>query len=474
MQTLKRGTEITNEVLFDVITENNSLQERFNNLENYYFGKHEILKRERKEADINNRLVVNHAKYITDINVGYLLGSPVGYKTDNDKMKLDPVLDAYKKQTIADLDAELAKDLSIFGVQYEYVYANEDNEVKSANVDNRRTVIVYDTTLDHKKLFAIMYKPVYEKNKVTSYDIVYVDAEGVIEYNLKVNKDKVGALTETVAKKPHGFGEVPMIEYRNNSDYMGDFEQVLTLIDAYNVLQSDRVNDKEQLVDAILTIYGATTKDVDMELLRENRIISGIPADAKVEYLVKQMNEADADTLRQTIEADIHKISMTPNLSDKEFVGNSSGVAIRYKLLAFEQNIKTKERNFERGLMTRFRLYWNYLKSISKATGDMFIEDVDAVFTRNLPQNDVETSQIINNLDGKVSTETLIAQLSFIEDAETEYNKAREEAQARQAEVAKAFTSSEIKDGNNTNQNGDNSNSNDPANKDNQNSDNTK
>lgn len=450
MQTLKRGTEINNQILFDVIQENDGVKPRFDKLENYYFGKHDILNRERKDADINNRIVVNHAKYITDINTGYLLGSPVTYQVQDGEEKIDPVIDAYRNQTISDLDSEIAKDLSIYGIQYEYVYSNEDGEIKSANVDNRRTVIVYDTTLDHKKLFAIMYKPVYGKSTAhpTHWDIVFVDDTNLIEYELKNNKNKAGTLTEVESPKPHGMGEVPMIEYHNNSDLTGDFEQVITLIDAYNTLQSDRLNDKEQLVDAILTIYGAEVKDVDLEQLRNNRVISGIPADAKVEYLTKTLNEKDADTLRQTIEQDIHKISMTPNLSDAEFVGNSSGVAIRYKLLAFEQNVKNKERSFERGLMNRFRLYWNYLKSVSKVSGDLDISHIDAVFNRNLPSNDAETAKMIEQLDGKVSTETLIGQISFVKNAKEEYESSLKEAQQRQSDLAKAFKENEVDDPN--------------------------
>jgi len=42
------------------------------------------------------------------------------------------------------------------------------------------------------------------------------------------------------------------------------------------------------------------------------------------------------------------KISMVPNMSDENFVGNYSGVALRYKLLTFEQAIKNKERFFEK------------------------------------------------------------------------------------------------------------------------------
>ena len=42
---------------------------------------------------------------------------------------------------------------------------------------------------------------------------------------------------------------------------------------------------------------------------------------------------------------------------------------------------------------------------------------VDAVFKRNLPSNDYETSQMIVNLDGIVDRELLASQLSFVKDA---------------------------------------------------------
>ena len=49
-----------------------------------------------------------------------------------------------------------------------------------------------------------------------------------------------------------------MVEYFNNDDERGgDFEAVLTLINAYDKLQSDRLNDNEQLVQALLVITGA-------------------------------------------------------------------------------------------------------------------------------------------------------------------------------------------------------------------------
>ena len=417
MYTLSKDTKITNKVLNDVIAYNEKYKDRLKKLNNYYIGRHEIFNRTRENDGVkNNKVMINHAKYITDTNVGYLLGNPVDYQVGKDENNepsydIQPLLDAYKRQTINDLDTEIAKDVSIFGYQYEYVYANDEAEPRSCEIDNENAIIVYDDTVEHKKLFGLIYRPIYEGEKFKYWDIIYIDDKKEIHYK---SNDKT--LTKEGKEKEHSFGKVPLICYKNNHEILGDFEPVISLIDAYNLLQSDRVNDKEQLVDAILCMYGFDFDEEQADQLRVSRMLANIPADGRAEYLVKQLNENEVDVLRKTLETDIHKISMVPNMSDVNFIGNSSGVAIRYKLLAFEQNIKNKERYMEKGLMERFELYNHFLVTMSKME-EVPVEEVDAVFKRNLPSNDFETSQMINNLADLVDKETLITQLSFIKDA---------------------------------------------------------
>ena len=184
-----------------------------------------------------------------------------------------------------------------------------------------------------------------------------------------------------------------------------------------------------------------------MAELKEHRMISNIPMDGKIEYLIKTLNESDTDILRKNIENDIHKISMTPNLADENFANNSSGVAISYKLLAFDQNIKNKERYFERGLMERFRLYNNFLNTKSSMP-IVPTEEVDAIFKRNLPRNDYETSQMILNLQGIVDKELLVSQLSFVRDSKETVELAAKEDETT-LESAAEFAKNEIKDANN-------------------------
>lgn len=414
MYQVNKDTPLNATLIRSAIDWNEKRRLRFNMLDNYYMGMQAITSREKQETLMNNKLVVNHAKYITDMYVGYLLGNPIDYQV-TEQYDIEPILKAYGRQTIENIDVEIAKDCSIFGIKYEYVYANEKIEPCSVALDVRNTIIIYDDTLVHNKLYAINYRPIYKdpRNKQPShYDVIVMTDSEIIKYYMA---SKSGSAKE-LSREPHAFGNVPVIEYKNNNEHLGDFEPVISLIDAYNLIQSDRVNDREQLVDAILCFYGMSFDADQMDELKAKRALSNIPQDGKVEYLTKVINEGDVDVLRKTIEQDIHKISMVPNMSDQNFVGNSSGVAIRYKLLAFEQAVKNKERFFEKTLMERFKLYNNFLVAKDEME-EVPSEEVDAVFSRNLPSNDFETSQMITNLDGIVDRELLASQLSFVKDA---------------------------------------------------------
>lgn len=407
MYTIPATTTINKKMVEEAIEYNQSKRSHYNTMYDYYAGKHLILDRQRPTMKKNNKVVVNHAKYIVDTFSGYLLGNSVEYQVD-DGYDIQVALDAYRKQTIADLDNELRKDLGIFGKAYERVYVS-DNEIKSASVDPRNCIVVYDDTVEHNKLFAVIYS--YDDTGKNLEDAIVLDRNFIYQYSINGQLQMVADGVEQ-----HFFGDVPVVEYRNDSEEQGDFEQVKTLIDAYNLLMSDRVNDKEQLVDAIMAMYGVDLTEDQKTLLKTSRVMSGLPDNARIEYITKTLNETEVDVLRQVIESDIHKISMCPNMADENFAGNSSGVALRYKLLSFEQATKNKERYLEKGLLNRFGLYNSYLVKLNKMS-EVPVYEVDVVFKRNLPQNDYETSQMLANLITLIDSETLIGQLSFIKDA---------------------------------------------------------
>lgn len=445
--TLPRGTEPTEEVINMLITskQRKSDIDHYNLLDKYYLNEAVTS----RDAPHSLLAITNHARYIVKTNVGYLLGNPVLYSV-TEGLSITPVIDLYRKQTIANLDVELESDASIFGHAFERVYVDEEKESRSAKVDPRNIIMVYDDTVKHEKMFAVIYSAAIDSEGAIikdQFDLTILTASTIQERTLKGSKLLLASDDED---RVHAYGEVPVIEYLNSSDRMGDFEPVVPLIDAYNILQSDRIIDRERLVDAILAFYGMDFTPEQQQELKESRILANMPADGKAEYIVKSIDEADADVLRKTLASDIHKISMTPDMSDENFAGNSSGVALMFKLLPFENHIKDKERYFETGLMSRFRVYNKFLSIVSNMP-IVPVEDVDAIFKRALPQNDLEISQMINNLHGIVDKELLVSQLSFVRDAKETIELAAKEAKV--TSVDPDLAAGEITDQNETNDN---------------------
>lgn len=449
MFTLDKGTKPNAENIKQAIEYNEKFKRDFDVLESYYDGEHPILKRAKASKILKNtKVVINHAEYITDLNVGYLLGTPVDYTLSNseDDKKLEPILEAYKKQTIADLDHELGEDNSIFGVAYEYIYADENADPKSAIIDPRHCVIVYDDTVEHKKLFAVMYGKKSKSVRGGWTNVKVVDNENIYEYS-----EDLKTVTSTTS---HAFGKVPVVKYKNNASERGDFKSVTTLIDAYNIIQSDRINDKQQAVEAILIFYGFKLTDEQKEKVTLNKTVYAPPKveGTAAEYLQRTLQEADIDVLREKIERDIHKISKTPNLSDENFAGNLSGVAIKFKLVVFEMNAKNKERNFESSLKERFELYNHFLKTKNDSLEVIPLHDLDIVFHRSLPQNDLETAQMLSYVDDIVDDETKLNQLSFIKDASRVLEKKKVEKEEATRLMQEQFASSQQSNNSDDNQ----------------------
>ena len=215
---------------------------------------------------------------------------------------------------------------------------------------------------------------------------------------------------------------MPVVEYPNNHWHKSDFEDVITLVDAYNLAQSLTLDDMEDFTDAflLLTGMGGTNPD-DVKKMRRDKVILLDDAESSAEWLIKNINDTYVENLKTRLQRDIHKFSHVPDMSDDNFAGNTSGVAIKYKLIGLEQVRSRKEREFKKGLQRRIELISGILKLKSRAKIDF--RDVDIQFTANIPANILEQSQVVNQLDGLVSRKTLLGLLPFVTDARQEIDE---------------------------------------------------
>jgi SPP1 family phage portal protein len=427
--------------ILSLIKKHMSMVPRLQKLRQYYEGHHAI----EDDADKAIKLVCNHAKDICDTSSAYFLSNPIAYRSKADITKLTDALDTADADEV---DGDNALDLAIYGRAYEYIYTREDEtDLVCKSLSPESTFVVYDDSIEQRELFAVYY---YVRKDDTDQHIdVYVATVLTEHYKYVLNiEDIEGPQSDLEPPVEHFKGEIPIIEYLNNKAGIGDFELQIPLIDAYNSLMSDRMQDKEQFIDAILAIYGTLLSDEDYEdengnkggaaamaKLKRDKLVE-FPEGTKAEYLTRTFDENGVEILKKAIEQDIHKFSNIPCMTDESFGGNVSGVAMEFKLLGMENITKIKTRYYKRGLKKRLRIFGNWLanKAIS-----VDVAQVTPMFTRGMPKNNLEISQIVDNLWGKVSQKTLLAQIPFVDDPDDEIKSVQKEQQEAVEQQQKLF-----------------------------------
>ena len=406
------------EMVHSVIQEHTHALPRLKKLMNYYNANSAIHSRQRAAGLPNNRIAHPYARYISTIATGYLIGQPVTYSADGSET-LDQIIDIYRRGSMESVDVENARNASIYGKGVEFVHMEEAENAKDvfphvSALSPENAFVVYDDTYDMRPLFGV-----YSIAKVNAIGadagmhIWVMTGREILQYSAPSALSANFTLMEV---KDHYFGGVPLIEYWNDDHEKGDFEWVLSLIDAYDKLESDRVNDKEQFVDKLLVLTGCALESDERgrppwQQLREDKSLCLPDTQAKAEYLGAAMNEADVEIQRQALAEDIHKLSLVPDLSDKNFAQNASGVAMEYKLLGLEQLVHVKEQWFREGLRQRLTLFGHYMVVLGKPPLD--IPAVKITFSRSLPTNKLEQAQIVQYASsaGAASTQTLVEML---------------------------------------------------------------
>ena len=430
-------TALNKGLIYKLICKHAQERSRLHDLKKYYMGDHAILKHERRNKNAPNfKTVANHAKDIADTSTGYFMGNPIKYNNTAES-DLEPLLVAFDGAEIDQVDAQNALNMAIYGRAYEYIYAKEGlTELDSASVDPENVFLVYDDSIERKALFAVYYYEIKDDTKdATKYQAEVFTQN--LHYHIVLRDSSMGT-TRNEQVEPHNLGQIPIIEYRNNHFAIGDYEQQISLIDAYNSLMGNRVNDKEQAVESILVLYGAQLGDTPeaiheaMAILNEEGLLE-LPSDsAKAEFLKNTLDESATEILRKALKEDIYTFSHVPNLTDENFAGNSSGVAMEFKLLGLEMITKTKEANYKRGLRQRISIFAHYLGMQQIA---LEAHSIVPQFSRGLPKNLLELSQVINNLEGKVSLRQLISLLPFVEDPDAELEELEEEKEKNMERV---------------------------------------
>ncbi|MEB8649322.1 phage portal protein [Bacillus cereus] len=388
---------------------------RLQKLHDYYVGEHEIRKKKERKGNKTYRIVHNFAKYITTISTSYFLGSPVSYVYS--KPQFEKALNILEDNDEETVNYDNAVNCSIYGVAYELQYFDEQGEYNFVDLDPRNVIVMDDGMVKPHLTDAIVFSEtllkdneykvrmdVYDNTERATYEFIHKVAE-------KADADIPYELVEQV---PHGFERVPIIKYKNNKFELGEWEDCVALMDAYNNAVSGNVEDLSDFTDAFLKLRNMLdTEREDIQKVKDDKVFL-LDEDGDADWLIKNVNDTFAQNVKRGLKEDIHKFSFVPDMSDESFGSNLSGIAIKYKLLALEQVRGQRVRMFRKALTDRLDFINKY---VGMTNSDIFDHrDVKIQFNPNLPPNLLEEAELVAKLQSTLPQEVLLSLLSFIQD----------------------------------------------------------
>jgi len=435
---IPKDTEMTPELLAKYIGKHKTdVQKRNKRLQDAYQNDYEIFKAPPKEdGKPDVRISANFAKYLVDTFTGFFCGIPIKVTSDDDRVaEYVEFLSAYNDEDNHNL--ELAKGADIHGDMHELLYVDEDGMICYTEMSVMNSFFLTDDSILERPMYFVRYYKDADKVERGSWS----DATSVQYFH----RDAIYKWDDEPVI--HGFDGVPAIEFDENKERMGLFESVFSEINAYNKALSEKANDVDYFADAYMKVLGPKMENDDLPLIRRNRVINfegDMGSLPEVDFLQKPSADTTQEHLLDRLEKNIFLTSMVSDISDENFAGQSSGVALKYKLLAMQDLAYFKQLKFQSALNRRYKLIFSNPLSRGHGVKEDDWAKINYHFTPNYPANIEDEANTAKSLEGVVSTETQLKVLSIVDNVQEEIDRMDEEKKDSQtAAVDQMFKTGE-------------------------------
>ena len=374
----------------------------------YYRGEQPVPKGEAVRGRPNNLLRVPFPRYITEVHTGYFLGLSPSLTFDRQReghvftelsaaLRLDHLL------------FDIGRDMSVCGSGFALVWLDQSG-LRACRCDPLSCFVIRSGEAGAPLLGAVR---LFQNKDGVTEGILY-QADILRPFTWDGSRVTMGQPQENSLRA------IPLVPFLNNCQGCGDFEMVTGLVDAYNLLLSGAMDDMQSVANAFLALYGMQgTTQGDIDEANRTRVLS-LAEGGRAEFVVKELNHEALGQLETNLRQNILQMSMTPDLSDQQFAGNASGVAMQYKLWGIEQVRAAKERSFTDAL---FQLLSAFSNGLSVLGTSVDLTEGKASFYKNLPQNHTELAQTLLSLSPVLSQRTILEQLPWVTDAEEELRR---------------------------------------------------
>lgn len=386
--------------------------------------------------EINNKITVNLANYIVTFKDAYLLSSPVQYiaATGEDDIseavnKLNGFMYEEDKES---KDKRLVNWMHICGVAPRMVLPNPDYDEDSSpallySLDPREAFVIYYSGLGKRPMAGVL-----KQHDEDGEQIYYVYVKDGM-YTIRKNK-----VTDFSV---YDYGRVPIVEYVNNAARIGAFEVVLPPMNAVNTLESNRIDNVVDFVNAYDVFKNC---EIDQKTYSELTaggqaimIRSTMGLDASVTRITSELNQTGIQTNIDDLLAYIDVICGLPNRNGGSSTSDT-GTATIYRdgWADAESRADDTEKLFIESEKEVLKLVLKLYREKTKI--DLNLRQVRVKFTRKNLTNIQSKSQVLCELlnNPKVHPKTAYRVSAVSPDIEEDYRMGMEWYEEQEAKTA--------------------------------------
>ena len=391
---------------------------------------------EQMQAIKSGNTMVPFEYYIVNMAKGYLAGKPPVYTFTKGQDAFEQAVTNIKRHNDdATMFAKMIQDFIITSAAYMYVIENENNQIEYKRIDPLNSVVVYNYDIEPKPIAVVRILEIEEETRievVTAERRVMRDKEGK---SVKFIDFTADGKEQEVYEKELFWADVSVVAFEH-PQAIAIFEPAENLIDMFENMLTNKRSMTQYNDEAKLVIKGHQTINPP-EIMDENdnvRInpkwqeeISRLyqaqalhfPTEGGAEWLIKNVDYAGMISTLADIKDLIFTVTSVPNMADRNFANNVSGIAMKYKMFALDQYVTELDRIFKKG----YRRLWNIVTNRLNQRGSAFdILDLEVGFAKNAPQSSAESSSEAVNL----FRNGVISQYSAIVHAEVGLDPAEE------------------------------------------------
>ena len=403
--------QIVNEAL---ITHSlNAYEEKY--LLDYRRGITPILARTKdRNAFICNKINENHAEEICTYKNGAFMQQAAFYTARKPKVqsKVGKLNEYLYRSGKAIADNKVVDNFHTMGLGVLYVEPTDDDEipVRCYSLSPISSFVVYSLRPGNRPMLGVnvvmagerMYIDAYTRTKCYRLLGSPATVRRVIDGRMK--EQSVATAQAVIGIEDNALDEIPIIEYRYNSLDMCAFEAALPLLNALDILASDRLDGVSQFIQSLMVIYGADLPDgetadtmKDKGILVLPRMGDGTQADVKI--LSEELNQTQTQTLVDWTYRQILRVCSMPDTTKGE--RSTSDTASAVYLRDGFANAQVCARNTE-DLFRESNAYFDkiFLKILEdkQLLKGLKVSDFELNFVRNETSGMYEKAQALNLL----------------------------------------------------------------------------